>query len=141
MREPKSNLEAKDTPRILNTDFSSKTDPFIFLSIALKLLQRSNQTKQRTKNFVKINKPLPTTASYRQIQVQKPTRAVVSNQNSNHTYSREQHHQHREQHYRYHLIRSTEENQHQQVHCSSEPPLAHNHKQTPQKNKVQLLPS
>ena len=79
MREPKSNLEAKDTPRILNTDFSSKTDPFIFLSIALKLLQRSNQTKQRTKNFVKINKPLPTTASYRQIQVQKPTRAVVSN--------------------------------------------------------------
>lgn len=79
MREPKSNLEAKDTPRILNTDFSSKKDTFIFLSIALKLLQRSNQTKQRTKNFVKINKPLPTTASYRQIQVQKPTRAVVSN--------------------------------------------------------------
>ena len=81
MREPKSNLEAKDTPRILNTDFSSKTDPFIFLSIALKLLQRSNQTKQRTKNFhkVKINKPLPTTASYRRIQVQKPTRAVISN--------------------------------------------------------------
>lgn len=79
MREPKSNLEAKDTPRILNTDFSSKKDTFIFLSIALKLLQRSNQTKQRTKNFVKINKPLPTTASYRQVQVQKPTRAVVSN--------------------------------------------------------------
>ena len=39
-----SNLEEKVNPSILKDDFSSRTDPFIFTSMILVLLDRSNET-------------------------------------------------------------------------------------------------
>ena len=44
MLELQSNLEEKVNPSILKDDFSSRTDPFIFTSIALMLLEWSNET-------------------------------------------------------------------------------------------------
>ena len=44
MLELQSNLEEKVNPSILKDDFSSRTDPFIFTSIALLLLEWSNET-------------------------------------------------------------------------------------------------
>ena len=44
MQETLSSLEEKVTPSILKYDFSSKTNPFIFTSIASVLLDRSNET-------------------------------------------------------------------------------------------------
>ena len=44
LQEPQYNLEDKVKPSILKDDFSSKTDPFIFTSIAPVLFDRSNET-------------------------------------------------------------------------------------------------
>ena len=44
MLEANSNLEEKDKPSILKDDFSSRTDPSIFTSIAPMLLDGSNET-------------------------------------------------------------------------------------------------
>ena len=44
MQESLSNLEEKVNPSILKDDFSSRTDPFIFTSIAPVLLHPSNET-------------------------------------------------------------------------------------------------
>ena len=43
MQEPQSNLEEKVNPSILKDDFSTRTDPHIFISIAPVLL--TSQTK------------------------------------------------------------------------------------------------
>ena len=42
--EMQFNLEKKGSPSILKDDFSSRTDPFIFTSIALKLLDQASKT-------------------------------------------------------------------------------------------------
>ena len=42
--QPQSNLDEKVDPSILKEDFSSRTDPSIFISIARVLLDQSNQT-------------------------------------------------------------------------------------------------
>ena len=44
MLEPQSNLEKKVNPSIQKDDFSSRTDPSIFLSIAPVLLDQSKET-------------------------------------------------------------------------------------------------
>ena len=44
MQEPHPNLEEKDNPSILKDGVSSRTDPSIFTSIALVLLDRSIET-------------------------------------------------------------------------------------------------
>ena len=44
MYEPQSNLEERVNPSILKDDFSSKTDPSIFTSVAPVLLDLSNET-------------------------------------------------------------------------------------------------
>ena len=45
MYESQSNLEEKVTPSILKDEFSSRTDPAIFRSIAPVLLDRANETR------------------------------------------------------------------------------------------------
>ena len=57
MHKPQSNLEEKVNPSILKDDFSSKTNLFIFTSIAPVLLDRSN--KASCFSSTEINKPLP----------------------------------------------------------------------------------
>ena len=44
VKEVQSNFEEKDNPSILKDDFSSRTDPSIFTSVAPELLDRSNET-------------------------------------------------------------------------------------------------
>ena len=44
MQEPPSNLEEKVNPSTLKEDYSSRTDPSIFKSIELYLLDWSNET-------------------------------------------------------------------------------------------------
>ena len=44
MEEPQSNLEDKVNPSILKDDFSSRTDPFIFISVAPVLIEWSHET-------------------------------------------------------------------------------------------------
>ena len=44
MQEPQSNSQEKNNPSILKDDFSSKTNPPPFTSIAIELLDWSNKT-------------------------------------------------------------------------------------------------
>ena len=58
MLEANSNLEEKDKPSILKDDFSSRTDPSIFTSIAPMLLDGSKLSF----SSIEKNKPLPAPA-------------------------------------------------------------------------------
>ena len=85
MQEPQSNLEEKLNPSILKDDFSSRTDPPIFLSIApVVKLFKPNQLSFSSNE---INKPLPANSQYfvDQTQVQKPILVVATDQMPDHT--------------------------------------------------------
>ena len=58
MYEPQSNLEKKDKPSILKDDFSSRTAPSIFTSIAPLLLDWSNKIDFSSTEINKIY-PIP----------------------------------------------------------------------------------
>ena len=78
MQEPQSNLEKKGNPTILKKDFSLRTDPFIFTSIAPVFLDQPNKTG------TEINKPHPSHKPY-QTEVQKPILIVATDQTPDHT--------------------------------------------------------
>ena len=87
MQETQSSLEANEILSILKDDFSLRTDPSIFISIAPPVLL--NQSNERSWTFLALKLTRPFMSHFTdvigQIQVQQPHPVVATDQMPDHT--------------------------------------------------------